>query len=75
MAINLSWQTLTDEDRRQLEAWLGEFGRSWTPQRLGACARKLPPDSPLRLLALTEMVKIDLERQWQNAAGSSWRRT
>jgi predicted Ser/Thr protein kinase len=57
---------LTEGERRQLEAWLAEFHQSWDDKRLGAQVRKLPPPgSALRQAALTELVKIDLLRQWQ----------
>jgi predicted Ser/Thr protein kinase len=66
MSASASLAKLSDQDRRQVEAWLVEFQQSWDQKRLGAQVRKLPPPgSPLRLPALTELVKIDLERQWQ----------
>jgi hypothetical protein len=56
---------LSERDRQLVESWLVEFDLGWTPDRLSARARELPADSALRLPALVEMVKIDLERQWQ----------
>jgi predicted Ser/Thr protein kinase len=56
---------LSGDARRELEQMLAEFGRSWDEQRLAAQLRRLPADSPLRPLALCEMVKVDLERRWQ----------
>jgi WD40 repeat protein len=53
-------------DRLQLEAWLAEFEEAWDEHRLAAQAARLPPPGqPLRLPALVELVKIDLERNWQ----------
>jgi hypothetical protein len=48
-----------------VESWLFEFDRSWHAGQLAEQVRKLPPGSPLRIVALVELVKIDLERQWQ----------
>src|SRR5262245_11152445 len=54
-------------DRQTVESWLLEFDRSWRQDRLAEYVRKLPPSaSPLRFPALAELVKIDLERQWQH---------
>jgi len=58
---------LSDVKRDQLESWLIEFDRAWDDTRLGDCVSSLPHHDPeLRLVALTEMVKIDLERQWRS---------
>ncbi len=54
---------LTGAERHRLESLLLEFDRSWDDGRLAA-ARQLPRDA-LRPLALLEMVKVDLEKQWQ----------
>lgn len=56
---------LSDTERAELESWLLEFDLRWSADRLRARAGELPPTGPLRLSALTEMVKIDLDRQWQ----------
>jgi serine/threonine-protein kinase len=57
---------LSPEDRLRVEAWLVEFEVAWDEGRLAAqVARLPPPGQPLRLPALVELVKIDLERQWQ----------
>src|SRR5262245_55796231 len=57
---------LSDEQRLLLESWLVEFDHAWDEHRRAAWLRKLPEAShPLRRPALIEMVKIDLERQWQ----------
>jgi Flp pilus assembly protein TadD/serine/threonine protein kinase len=57
---------LSDDERAELESWLVEFDLGWTPDRLPAQVRELPAAGPLRLPALAELVKIDLERQWQH---------
>jgi len=56
---------LSAADRDRLESWLVEFDLSWEPGRLPVRVRDLPADSPLRLAALVEMAKIDIERHWQ----------
>jgi len=56
---------LDDEGRRVLEYLLVEFDQQWTENLLAERLRELAPDSQLRLPALVEMVKIDMERQWQ----------
>jgi serine/threonine protein kinase len=57
---------LSPTDRLQLEAWLAEFEETWDEHRLAAQVERLPPPGqPLRLPALIELVKIDLERNWQ----------
>jgi formylglycine-generating enzyme required for sulfatase activity/serine/threonine protein kinase/Flp pilus assembly protein TadD len=61
---------LSDPDRETLKTWLVEFGQKWREDALAEwAAKRLPaPDkkSTLRKSALTEMVKIDMERQWQH---------
>lgn len=64
VAANLA--ELSARQREALEAWLFEFDQSWHESALAATAEKieqLPVD--LRPAVLVEMVKIDLERQWQ----------
>src|SRR5438105_14074970 len=57
---------LAPAERLQLEAWLAEFEEAWDEGRLTARVERLPPPGqPLRLAALIELVKIDLERNWQ----------
>jgi Protein kinase domain/WD domain, G-beta repeat len=53
---------LSNDDRARLEVLLVEFDLGWSPNRLAAAVRELPPDGPVRRAALREMVKIDLER-------------
>jgi hypothetical protein len=70
-ATNEQVLRLAGAQRQQLEAYLAEFDQSWHEGRLAEQARALPPDSPLRGPALVEMVKIDLERQWQRGRQAS----
>jgi serine/threonine protein kinase len=57
---------LSSADRQLLEAWLVEFDQRWQKGLLAERAGRLPPEGhPLRLPALVELVKIDLERCWQ----------
>jgi serine/threonine-protein kinase len=57
---------LSPPDRLQLEAWLAEFEEGWDEHLLAGRVGRLPPaGQPLRLPALIELVKIDLERNWQ----------
>ncbi|MCI0459095.1 MAG: serine/threonine protein kinase [Gemmataceae bacterium] len=52
--------------REKVEAWLFEFQRCWTDARMKQWLAHLPPaDSPLRLPALIELVRIDLENHWR----------
>src|SRR5262245_10480557 len=59
-----AWK-LGDEQRAILKSWLVEFEQSWDDDRLAARVRQLPKSGPLRFLTLVELVKIDLERNWQ----------
>jgi hypothetical protein len=61
-AANPKLLEFADEERLALESMLVEFDQSWTEHLLAQRVRDLPPHSPLRLPALVEMVKIDLER-------------
>jgi tetratricopeptide (TPR) repeat protein len=57
---------LAPAERLRLEGWLAEFEEAWDADRLAARVERLPPPGqPLRLPALIELVKIDLERNWQ----------
>jgi len=63
---NRSPAALSATHREALEPWLIEFDRAWHEEALAAWAQKLSTlESGLRPVALVEMVKIDLERQWQ----------
>ena len=58
--------SLSAADRAALEALLVNFDRQWYDGKLAEFAVTLPAaDNPTRLPALVEMIKIDLERQWQ----------
>jgi hypothetical protein len=58
--------SLSDDDRRQLQAWLTEFEREWNERSLAVRAAQLPLlDKSLRLALLTGLVQIDLRRRWQ----------
>src|SRR5262245_24080893 len=57
---------LSVDDRRMVESLLVGFDLDWRDGLLAERVRRLPPPgSPARLPALVEMVKIDLERRWQ----------
>lgn len=65
-AANSMLVALSDADRRQLEALLIDFDRKWHKQALADRVQELPPEgSALRRPALVELIKIDLEKQWQ----------
>jgi WD40 repeat protein/predicted Ser/Thr protein kinase len=65
-AVNVNLAKLSDEDRLTIEHWLLAFDQSWTPEAFAQHVKQLPaPDSTLRLPALMELVKIDLERSWR----------
>jgi serine/threonine protein kinase/formylglycine-generating enzyme required for sulfatase activity len=57
---------LSDADRQELEAWLVAFAERWEDGILAQRVEQIPPGSSWRLPALAEMVKIDLQRQWQH---------
>src|SRR6516225_4188615 len=66
MAVtNTAVRELDGRQRERLEAWLVEFEQSWNEGRLAACASQFGPQDALHLPALVEMVKIDLERNWE----------
>ncbi len=64
-AANAILVQLANEHREQLEALLMEFDTAWDKNRLAVEMKKLAKNSPLRLPALIEMIKIDLEKRWQ----------
>jgi serine/threonine protein kinase len=64
-AVRRNPVALSDANRKLLEDWTQQFDRNWDEGRLPAWVRQLPPsESPLRLAALLELVKIDLRRHW-----------
>src|SRR5688572_6316390 len=66
MAVtNAAVRDLGDRQREQLEEWLVKFEQTWAEGCVAEHVRRLPPEGTLRFAALVEMVKIDLERNWQ----------
>jgi serine/threonine protein kinase len=58
--------TLSDAQQQELESLLLEFDQAWEPNALTRRTRELTSDDPhFRQVALVELVKIDLERQWK----------
>ena len=65
-ATLLGLTDLSTTSIRLVESWLVEFDQAWDERPAGRAGPEAPPpDGSLRLPALIEMVKIDLERQWQ----------
>src|SRR5262245_2554024 len=65
-AIHPKVRELSSQDRLALEAWLTAFEEGWDEQRLAPHVGSLPPPGhPLRLPALVELIKVDLELNWQ----------
>jgi predicted Ser/Thr protein kinase len=61
----LSW--LSDEQRGRVEAWVADLENSWDEKRLASVVRRLSSlDDPIRLVALQELVRVDLEHQWRH---------
>src|SRR5437660_788751 len=64
--VNEDMLQLAEEPCGQVAAWLVAFDQAWADGRLEAQVRDLPPPpDPRRRPALIELVKIDLERQWE----------
>lgn len=62
---------LSAEDRQLVESWLVDFDQAWNEDRLKDWLGRLPPRGDcLRRAAVVEMVKIDLERRWQEGKGA-----
>jgi hypothetical protein len=64
-AINVLLQNLSDEQQALVESRLVRFEQTWEEGELPSQLRELPADPSLRRALLLEMVKVDLERQWQ----------
>jgi len=65
--VRESLRNLSLAERQWVEGWLDEFEAAWHPGRLAEQAARLPPaGNPLRAVALAELVKVDLERQWRS---------
>ena len=58
---------LSASEQETLEAWLVEFDTAWQQDALATwVTNRLPGlDQRLRRAALAEMVKVDLEKQWE----------
>ena len=57
---------LPEAERERLEALLMEFDQAWEPEKLARQVSELSSEaSDFRQAALEELVKIDVERQWQ----------
>ena len=55
---------LSDAERERLEGLLFEFDQAWSAERFAESTAKLPAENgALRMAALVEMVKIDMERR------------
>jgi WD40 repeat protein len=67
--VNARLLKLSPTDQLRVEGWLAEFDQAWEVGQLATHVDRLPPpNDPLRLAALIELVKIDLERNWQRGA-------
>jgi predicted Ser/Thr protein kinase len=56
---------VSPSDQAQLDSWVRDFEAGWRDGLLKEAVGRLPPaGDPLRLAALTELVRIDLRRQW-----------
>ena len=57
---------LTDDERSAFEGWLEEFARTWSEEGLEEAVKdSARPECRWRELAVNQMVKLDLKRQWQ----------
>jgi hypothetical protein len=67
MAAITRLSDLGDEDRRSLKDWVQDFAGTWHEGALKDRLKRLrrAPESRWRLLAISEMVKIDLRRRRQ----------
>ena len=69
MAATMKLTDLSGANREVIEAWLVEFEFAWEAGLLEGRLNRLdrvPLEEELRLPALIEMIKIDLERQWRH---------
>jgi formylglycine-generating enzyme required for sulfatase activity len=64
-ALNPEPAELSGDERQVLASWLEAFEAQWDERLLANRAAAVPPGSSWRLPALAGMVKIDLQRQWQ----------
>ncbi len=67
MDVITKLEKLTDDERRSLEGYLDELNRSWNPERMSALVNHLRSKGAGRWhwLAVTEMAKLDMARQWR----------
>ena len=57
---------LPEVDRLAMEQWLLSFDQDWKPEKLKQFLEQIPfEESAPRQVALEELVKVDLERQWK----------
>ena len=56
---------LAKTERAQLEKLLVDFDQHWSADRLTEVVGQLSASGPVRIVTVRELVKIDLERQWQ----------
>ncbi len=57
---------MSASQRQQLELLLLDFEVAWTAETLAECVEKLPSEhQDYWYVALLELIRIDLERQWQ----------
>jgi hypothetical protein len=62
----LARSDLSPSERQALHHWLAEFERTWEKGRLASAVRLLPPPgTPLRSVALIELIQIDIRRNWE----------
>jgi len=67
MAVNPNLAELSQADRGKLESWLVRFDQSWKEGSVAEWVGRLEElPASVRPAALAEMVKIDLEQQWQH---------
>jgi serine/threonine protein kinase len=60
-------QSLPADDQQKLQSWLDALQTSWSQERLSAIVALLPESGDsLRPVALSEIVKADINRQWQS---------
>lgn len=63
---------LTDADWEQLEEMASQLEDAWKKERIVDLAKYLPePGSPIRKLAILELIKVDLECRWRKGQSCS----
>src|SRR5262249_36229505 len=56
---------LSRQDQQQVAKWLQELDLGWDEAMLARLVCELPAEEPLHTAAVTELVKLDLRRHWQ----------